>query len=164
METGREVRILLVDDDPGDVEHTVEALRCRQLTKNLRIARGGQEAVDFLFGRGLFAARRTHPLPDLVLLDLNMPVIDGYTVLTRIRGTPTLRGIPVVMLCASEREGERAMAREVRANNYLVKPVSPETFAGLQQQLENWTLHLDLPPSPEYRALRWPIGNAQIAH
>lgn len=158
METGREIRILLVDDDLVDLERTMEALRRRGLASNLRIARGGQEALDYLFGRGQFQARRYYPIPDLILLDLNMPAIDGYGVLGRARQAPSLRRIPVVALCMSEQEGERAMACEVRANSYLVKPITFESFANLAQQLDNWTLHLDLPPPSGVRAIRWPMS------
>jgi CheY-like chemotaxis protein len=157
MDTGREIRILVVDDDLADLERTVEALRCRGLASGLRTARGGQEALDYLFGRGQFHARRYYPIPDLVLLDLNMPAIDGYAVLRCVRQAETLRRIPVIVLCMSEQEGGRAMAYEVRANSYLVKPVTFDSFTNLPQQLENWTLHLDLPPPTGYRSLRWPL-------
>jgi CheY-like chemotaxis protein len=158
METGRDVRILLVDDDANDLERTVEALRQRGLARALHIARGGQEALDYLFGRGQFGRRRAHPIPDLVLLDLNMPVTDGYAVLRRARNAESLRRIPIIAMCMSTCEGERAMAREARPNDYLVKPLTFESFSGLAQQVENWTLHLDLPPPSGNRALRWPIA------
>jgi two-component system response regulator len=162
METGRDVRILLVDDDPNDLERTVEALRRRGLARALHIARGGQEALDYLFGRGQFGRRRAHPLPDLVLLDLNMPVIDGYAVLRRSRNAESLSRIPITVMCISDCEGERAMARDLRPDGYLVKPITFESFSGLAQQVEHWTLHLDLPPPPGDRALRWPLDFATL--
>jgi CheY-like chemotaxis protein len=163
MDMGRDVRILLVDDDPTDLERSVEALRGLGLATGLHLARGGQEALDYLLGRGGFSARRFHPLPDVILLDVNMPVVDGCTVLRRIRETAPLRRTPVVMLCASVRESERVMAAEVRANSYLVKPITFESLSELKQQFENWTLHLDLPPATGYRALRWPLEFAHAA-
>jgi CheY-like chemotaxis protein len=143
MET--EIRILLVDDDRADLQATLEALRRCCLGNAVRTARGGQEALDYLFGRGQFAARRRYPLPDVVLLDLNMPGTDGFAVLRQVRQAEALRRIPVVALCTTEGEGERALAREFRANRYMVKPVTFESFADLAQQIENWTLRLDLP-------------------
>ena len=143
MET--EIRILLVDDDPGDLERTLEALRRRCLGNAVRTARGGQEALDYLFGRGQFHARRRYPLPDVILLDLNMPGTDGFAVMRQVRQVEALRRIPVVALCTTESEGERALKCEFHANRYVVKPVTFESFSDLSQQIENWTLRLDLP-------------------
>jgi two-component system response regulator len=143
MET--EIRILLVDDDRAELLRTLEALRRRCLANSVRTARGGQEALDYLFGRGQFHARRRYPLPNVILLDLNMPGTDGFAVLRQVRQSEDLRRIPVVALCATESEGERAMTCEHRANRYALKPVTFESFADLAQQIENWTLRLDLP-------------------
>lgn len=144
MET--EIRILLVDDDAADLQQTLEALRRRCLGHAVRTARGGQEALDFLFGRGLFHLRRRFPLPDVILLDLNMPGTDGFAVLRQVRQAEALRRIPVVALCTSQCEGERGMSCEFRANGYVVKPVIFESLSTLSQRIENWTLRLDLPP------------------
>jgi two-component system, response regulator len=162
MNMSRDVRILLVDDDPTDLERSVDALRSLGLAKGLHLARGGQEALDYLLGHGGFSMRRLHPLPDVILLDVNMPVVDGCTVLRRIRETTALRRTPVVMLCSSARERERAMAAEVRANSYLVKPIAFDDLSDLKQQFENWTLQLDLPPATGYRAPGWPLQFAQL--
>ncbi|MEP7069010.1 MAG: response regulator [Usitatibacter sp.] len=145
MENERDIRILLVDDDPADVERTLEVLRRRCLANAVRVARGGREAIDYLCGHGQFAARRRHPLPDVVLLDLNMPGTDGFEVLRQVRIAQCLRGIPVIALCTSEEEGERAMRCEFRANQYLVKPLTFEGFSDLSRKIGNWTLRLDLP-------------------
>ena len=149
METGKDIRILLVDDELSDIQATLEVLRRRCLANAVRVARGGQEALDYLFGRGQFEARRRHPLPELVLLDLNMPGTDGFAVLRQVRQREALRRIPVIALCTTRDEGERAMTCEFHANQYIVKPVNSDDFADLSQQIENWTLRLDLP-----RALR----------
>ena len=140
-----EIRILLVDDDQADLQRTLEALQRRCLGNAVRTARGGQEALDYLFGHGQFVARRRYPLPDVILLDLNMPGTDGFAVLRQVRQAEALRRIPVVALCTSEREGQRALACEFHANGYVMKPVTFEAFAGLSQQIENWTLRLDRP-------------------
>jgi CheY-like chemotaxis protein len=140
-----QIRILLVDDDRADLQTTLEALQRRCLGGAVRTARGGQEALDYLFGHGQFQARRRYPLPELVLLDLNMPGTDGFAVLRHLRQAEALRRIPVVALCSTEGEGERALRCEFRANGYVVKPVTFESFSGLAQKLENWTLRLDRP-------------------
>ena len=145
METGKNIRILLVDDDLSDIERTLEVLRRHCLANAVRVARGGQEALDYMFGHGQFEARRRYPLPQLVLLDLNMPGTDGFAVLGRLRQAETLRRIPVIALCTTKDEGERAMTCEFRANQYIVKPVAFESFSDLSQHIENWSLRLDLP-------------------
>jgi two-component system, response regulator len=151
MDDDRQTRILLIDDSPTDVEVTLGALHMQGLATAVRIARGGQEALDYLFGRGQFANRRRFPLPDLILLDLTMPAVDGYEVLRLIKCDECLRAIPVIILCISEHEVSRAMERGPRANDYLVKPVSVESFRDLVQHIRNWSLRLDLPTSSAFR-------------
>jgi CheY-like chemotaxis protein len=150
MESG-EIRILLIDDNPTDIEVTLEALRA--LAGGARVARGGQEALDYLFGRGHFGNRRRNPLPDLILLDLNMPAVDGYAVLRGLKESEALRRIPVIALCTSEPEGVRAMRGNPWPDDFLVKPVTADDLRGLPQQFRNWTLRLDL-PEPYRDALR----------
>jgi CheY-like chemotaxis protein len=140
-----QLRILLIDDNPVDVAVTLDALAHEGLDGFMRVARGGQEALDYLFGRGQFESRRRHPLPDLVLLDLNMPVVDGYSVLRQMKEQEALWRIPVVILCSSEQEGNRAIAC-VRAHHFLVKPVVGAALAHIRRLYDNWTLRLDLPP------------------
>jgi CheY-like chemotaxis protein len=149
MDTSGNVRILLVDDNASDLASVAEALRWCGLGGAVRIARGGQEALDYLFGRGQFHNRRRFPLPHLLLLDLNMPAVDGYHVLETIRLHEELRRIPVVVLCMSAHEGYRAMAFKSRPNDFLVKPVSRESLWDLPRRLRNWSLRLDLPDDPQ---------------
>ncbi|MGZ5049390.1 MAG: response regulator [Usitatibacter sp.] len=145
MNGAMRVTTLVVDDDFSDLQDTCEALLRWGMVEVPRIARGGQEALDYLLGHGQFAARRRYPLPELILLDVNMPGTDGYAVLRQVRRTPALRRIPVVLLCISESERLRAMDFEVRANAILVKPVTADSLASLEQQVRCWTLRLDLP-------------------
>jgi CheY-like chemotaxis protein len=159
MDTGRSIRILLVDDYRADIDRTLDALRKRDLARGVRVARGGQEALDYLYGRGQFEDRRSYPLPDLILLDLNMPVVDGYMVLRQVKEAVSLKRIPVIVLAMSHEEGRRAMTYESRANSYLVKPVQPESLDDLERQMRNWTLTLDLPPATGWRAIDWPKGH-----
>ncbi len=109
-----EIRILLVDDNLLDVERTLEALRRHRLGGAVRVARGGQEALDYLFARGQFGMRRRFPLPDAILLDLNMPRPDGYEVLAQVRAADALRRIPVSR-CARPRRKANAPSTASRA-------------------------------------------------
>jgi CheY-like chemotaxis protein len=124
-------RILVVDDDPGTLELTLDAIRRLGLGYEARVACGGFEALDYLLGRGRFHERRRHPLPDLILMNLNMAPIDGATVLKRIKPVDFLREIPVVALCLTEEQRMRAMVDHIRADAYVVKPLSPSMFRDL---------------------------------
>ena len=101
-------RIMVVDDDHKELDRTLEAIRRHGVGYEARIARGGFEALDYLFGRGRFHERRRHPLPDLILLDFDMAPLDGLEVLRRIRTAEYLPRIPVAILCKTEHERERA--------------------------------------------------------
>jgi two-component system response regulator len=153
MKSEENLRILLIDDHPTDLAATLDALRKRGWASGVRTARGGQEALDYLFGHGDFANRRRHPLPALILLDLNMPSVDGHAVLCRLKQDESLRRIPVIVLCLSELEGLRAVACSSRPSDFLVKPVTADCFCDLAQQVCNWTLRLDR-PEPYRDALR----------
>jgi CheY-like chemotaxis protein len=135
--------ILLVDDNRMDIELTLDAFRERRLSNLIHVAAGGQQALDYLFGHGEFADRDTHPLPDLILLDLKMPVIDGHEVLRQMEH---LKRIPVVVLTSSREEGDRALSYDNGANSYLVKPVSFDGFLDVVHQVDNYWLTLNVPP------------------
>lgn len=140
----RMARILLVDDSAMDVELTLDAFNEVRLTNDVEVARSGQEALDRL----LAASRRDgdRPLPDLILLDLKMPGIDGFEVLRRIKGTPVLRRIPVVVLTSSREEGDRAMSYDTGANSYVVKPVSFEGFLEVVRKIDDYWVALNVGP------------------
>lgn len=123
--------------------------------RDARILLVERESLDLLFGEGIFRGRRI-VAPDLVLIDTALRDVDACEVLRRIRNDWRLRRVPVVLLCASEAEGERAMALPDRPNAYLVKPVSPAAFAEMVRQVRNWTLRLDLPEDAACQVLRWP--------
>lgn len=146
MSNARPVHLLLVDDNRMDIELTVDAFRQRALQNQMYVAPGGREALDYLLGVGEFGDRKRYPLPDLILLDLKMPVIDGHEVLRRIKATPGLKRIPVIVLSSSREEGDRAMTYDNGANSYLVKPVSFEGFLDVVQQIDNYWLSLNVPP------------------
>lgn len=121
-------RIMVVDDDHKELDRTLEAIRRHGVGYEARIARGGFEALDYLFGRGRFHERRRHPLPDLILLDFDMAPLDGLEVLRRIRIAEYLPRIPIVILCKSEQERERAKQEGRGACAYVMKPMTPESF------------------------------------
>lgn len=138
--------VLLVDDNHMDIELTQDAFREAKHGDLLQVARGGQEALDYLFGRGDFSDRRLHPMPDLLLLDLKMPVVDGMEVLRQVKGTPIIKRIPIIILTSSKEEGDRAMSYDLGANSYLVKPISYEGFIEVARSIGNYWLSFNVAP------------------
>ena len=138
--------ILLVEDNRMDVELTLDAFRESRLKNTIQVASNGQEALDYIFGRGKYADRNAYPMPNLILLDLKLPGIDGFEVLRQIKGTPLLKRLPVVILTSSKEEGDRALSYDIGANSYLVKPVSFEGFLNVVKQIEGYWLALNVTP------------------
>lgn len=138
--------ILLVEDNRMDVELTLDAFREVRLKNTIQVASNGQEALDYVFGRGKYADRNAYPMPNLILLDLKLPGIDGFEVLRQIKGTPFLKRLPVVILTSSKEEGDRALSYDIGANSYLVKPVSFEGFLNVVKQIEGYWLSLNVAP------------------
>ncbi|MES9818688.1 MAG: response regulator [Candidatus Thiodiazotropha sp.] len=136
--------ILLVDDSRMDVELTLDAFKEARLSNRIEVSYSGQKALDYLFGNGHFADRTKHPLPDLILLDLKMPGVDGFEVLKRVKGTPLIKRIPVVILTSSKEEGDRALSYDIGANSYLVKPVAFTGFVDVVRQIEDYWLTLNI--------------------
>jgi two-component system, response regulator len=139
-------RILLVEDNRMDVELTLDAFREARLANTISVASNGQAALDYLFGCGPYADRTIYPLPNLILLDLKLPGIDGHMVLRRIKETPELKRLPVIILTSSKEEGDRALSYDNGANSYLVKPVSFEGFLDVVRQLEDYWFTLNVGP------------------
>lgn len=138
--------ILLVDDNRMDVELTLDAFREAKLSNKIEVAENGRKALDYLFGRGPFADRERFPLPDVILLDLKMPGIDGFDVLRQIKHAPLVRRIPTVILTSSREEGDRALSYDTGANSYLVKPVSFAGFVQVVREIEDYWLTLNVGP------------------
>lgn len=135
--TGDPVDILLVEDNPGDVRLTREALREGKIENTVHVATDGVEAVDFLFRRGDHVDA---PRPDMVLLDLNLPRKNGDEVLEEIRGDPALSTIPVIVLTGSKAQEDVVRSYELCANAYLTKPVDPMEFIEVVRELERFWL------------------------
>lgn len=139
----RPVEILLVEDNPGDVRLTKEALREGKLSTNLSVAPDGVEALAFLHQEGKYAEA---PRPDIVLLDLNLPKMDGREVLASLKADPDLRRIPVVVLTTSQAEQDILRTYDLHANCYITKPVDLDQFITIVQSIEGfWFTIVTLP-------------------
>lgn len=136
--------ILLVEDNRMDVELTLDAFGEAHLGNKVYVANNGQEALDYLFGNGKYAERDQYPLPDIVLLDLKMPGIDGFEVLRQVKQAPVLKRLPIIVLTSSTQDGDRAMSYDCGANSYLVKPVSFEGFLEVVGKINDYWLTLNL--------------------
>lgn len=141
----KSVEVLLVEDNPGDVRLTREALKESAITHNLNVVSDGVEALAFLRRQGKYALS---PRPDIVLLDLNLPKKDGREVLTELKQDPNLRRIPVVVLTTSKAEQDIIKAYDLHANCYVTKPVDLEEFITLVKTIEDfWLTVVRLPGS-----------------
>ena len=140
----RPVEILLVEDSPGDVRLTEEALRDAEVPNSLHVARDGEEAMRFLRREEGF---EDAPRPDLILLDLNMPRMDGREVLAEIKKDPELRRIPVIILTTSQSEDDIAEAYSLSANCYVAKPVDLDEFLDVVRAIDDFWLTLVKLPS-----------------
>ena len=137
METPKPVEILLVEDDAGDVLMTKEALEDSKLLHNLHVIDNGEEAVKFLRQEEPYADA---PRPDLVLLDLNLPRLDGREVLSMIKTEPGLRQIPIVVLTTSDAEEDVLRSYDLHANAYVTKPVDFTAFVNVVRQIDDFFL------------------------
>lgn len=139
-------QILLVEDNKMDITLTLDAFREARLTNKVQVAHNGEEALQYLFGHGVYADRKEYPLPGMILLDLKMPGIDGHEVLRRIKNTPEIKRIPVIILTSSKEEGDLALSYDRGANSYLVKPVSFEGFLEVIRQVTDYWISLNIKP------------------
>ena len=140
----RPAQILLVEDNRTDAELTLGVFRQARLTNTVHVACTGAEAFDYILGRGEFANRERHPLPDLVLLHLKTPLVTGNQVLREIKSRPRLARIPVVILTSSKEEGERALGYDFGADSYLVKPIAFGDLLATAEQIKDYSLTLNV--------------------
>ena len=136
-EDGTQIEILLVEDDPGDVLMTREALGDSKLLNSLHVVDNGEEAIAFLRREGSYEEA---PRPDLILLDLNLPRVDGREVLSIVKNDPSLRQIPVVILTTSDAEEDVLRSYDLHANAYVTKPVDFEAFVRVIRQIDDFFL------------------------
>ena len=144
-ETSGPVEILLVEDNPGDMRLTLEALKEGKVYSNLHWARDGVEALEFLRNEGKHAKA---PRPDIILLDLNLPKKDGREVLSVIKNDDNLKHIPVVILTTSKAEEDVVRSYNLHANCYVTKPVDLEKFINVVHAIDRfWLTIVTLPPA-----------------
>ncbi len=142
--------ILLVEDNPDDEALTLRALRKNNIGNELVVVRDGAEALDFLFCTGAYADRDPRATPQVILLDLKLPKVDGLEVLRRVRANESTRLLPVVILTSSKEEQDRLNGYSLGANSYVRKPVDFDQFVGAVRQLGlYWLVLNEAPPSSE---------------
>ncbi len=141
-----ERNILLVEDNPDDVELTLRALKQYNVRNQIAVVRDGAEALDFLFASGAYAERSTCHMPAVVILDLKLPKVDGFEVLRRMRADERTKLIPVVILTSSKEEGDMVNGYKLGANSYVRKPVDFTQFVEAARQLGLYWLVVNEPP------------------
>ena len=149
MSDTNEIEILLVEDNPNDVELTLRAFGKANLSNRIHVARDGAEALEFVFCEGPHAGRKMEDGPKVVLLDLKLPKVDGLEVLQRIKGDPRTRMIPVVVLTSSREQRDVVESYNLGVNSYIVKPVNFERFVEAVEKLGLYWLLMNEPPKVE---------------
>lgn len=138
--------ILLVEDNPDDVELTLRAFERSKIGNEIVVARDGEEALDYLFATGVHVTRDVGVMPEVVLLDLKLPKVDGLEVLRRIRGDARTRRLPVVILTSSKEERDIVSSYDHGANSFVRKPVDFAEFLEAARQLGLYWLVVNEPP------------------
>jgi CheY-like chemotaxis protein len=146
MSESTAVDLLIVEDNPQDLELTLRALRKSNFANRIQIARDGAEAADYVFCEGPHAARRISDTPGVILLDLKLPKLDGLEVLKRIKGDPRTKLIPIVVLTSSQEQCDVVESYQLGVNSYIVKPVNFERFSEVVHKLGFYWLLLNEPP------------------
>lgn len=144
--TNGPVEILLVEDNPCDVELALHALEKHHIANCIEVVRDGAEALDYVFCTGPYAHRRIADMPKLILLDLKLPKVNGLEVLERIKSDPRTKCIPVVVLTSSREEQDIVQSYQSGVNSYITKPVDFDQFAEAVRQLGLYWLLLNEPP------------------
>jgi len=143
----RTVEILLVEDNPNDVELALHALKKNNIANRIEVVRDGAEALNFIFCTGAYAQRSIDHAPKVILLDLKLPKVDGLEVLRQIKSDPRTRAIPVVVLTSSREESDIVESYNLGVNSYIVKPVDFEQFTEAVHTLGLYWLLLNQPPA-----------------
>ncbi|MFT6101739.1 MAG: CheY-like chemotaxis protein [Granulosicoccus sp.] len=142
------IQILMVEDNSADVELTKEAFSEGKLSNSLHVVNDGEEALDYVYKRGRFIDVET---PDIILLDLNLPKINGREVLATLKGDEGLRSIPIIILSSSEDSEDVRSSYALNANSFVTKPIAIEDFLGVVKSIENfWVEIVRLPSGKKY--------------
>ncbi len=149
MSDASHVEILLVEDNPQDLELTLRAFTKAKLANRIQIARDGAEALDYIFCEGAHLGRKIEDVPKVILLDLKLPKIEGLEVLKRLKADPRTRSIPVVILTSSKEQNDVVESYKMGVNSYIVKPVNFESFVASVQNIGMYWLLLNQPPKLE---------------
>lgn len=141
-----EVEILIVEDNPNDAEMALRALKENNLTNHVMVVKDGEEALEFIFARGVFADRKNMRQPKIILLDLKLPKVDGLEVLKEIKEHPETKIIPVIILTSSKEESDIIRSYQLGVNSYIVKPVDFDKFVDSVRDLGLYWLLLNQLP------------------
>jgi two-component system response regulator len=140
------IDILLIEDNPNDVELTLLTLKENNLANNVRVVTDGEEALEYIFATGRYEGRNSYMNPRVILLDLKLPKVDGIEVLKKIRSDKAMKKIPVVVLASSREERDIVEAYDLGVNSYIVKPVQFEDFIKIIKELGLYWLVINQPP------------------
>ncbi len=146
MENNNQVEILLVEDNPNDVEMALRALKKNKIANNVLVAGDGEEALDFIFKRGKYLDRPKKDRPRIILLDLKLPKVDGLEVLREIKSDPETKVIPVIVMTSSKEETDMIESYRLGVNSYIVKPVDFDKFVDAVRDLGLYWLLLNQQP------------------
>jgi two-component system, response regulator len=147
-----EIEILLVEDNPDDLDLALFALRKNNLANKIHVARDGEEALDFLFCRGNFSHRTFDAPPRVVLLDLKLPKIDGLEVLREIKADPRTKAVPVVVMTSSNQQRDLVEGYKLGVNSYIQKPIDFGRFREIIKQLGYyWLIINQSPPADAFK-------------
>ena len=142
------VEVLLVEDNPNDVELTLHAFRKNNLTNEIKVVRDGAEALDYLFSQGEYEGCGAIAMPRVIMLDLKLPKVDGMEVLKEIRADERTKRVPVVVLTSSHEESDILRSYELGVSSYIVKPVDFDQFSEAVRIMGFYWLLLNQPPLP----------------
>lgn len=146
VDPSRDGVILLVEDRKMDVQLALDAFRKAGVENEIKVVTSGDDALDYFYGLGKYSDRSEYPLPNLVLLDLSLPGINGHEVLEEVKATPYLRRIPVIVLTSSQEHFDLEKCYDVGVNSYLVKPVSFAVFCNVVRDVSKYWLGLNVEP------------------
>lgn len=138
--------ILLIEDNPSDAELTIYALKSKHIANNITLLKDGAEALEYIFATGSYASRKIEDLPQVILLDINMPKVNGLEVLKKIREDKRVNMVPVVILTSSKEDRDIVESYKLFVNSYIVKPVDFDKFMEAVSEIGEYWIYLNQPP------------------